>query len=137
MERVFIDCDICLDLLAERHPHYDHAARLFTHADKGKLKVYVSSLIFSNLHYLLSRQFSAKEARRILNKFKVLVNIVAVDSKIVELALSSDFKDFEDAIQYYAAIENNISVLLTRNLKDYRQARISVMKAEDFLSTIG
>jgi predicted nucleic acid-binding protein len=136
MEKVFVDCDICLDLLAERVPHYDHAAMLFTLADKGKIKLYVSSLIFSNLHYLLGRQFSPKEARRILNKFKVLVNVVAVYDKIVELALSSEFADFEDAIQYFATIENNINILLTRNLKDYRHARISVMTAEDFLSTI-
>jgi predicted nucleic acid-binding protein len=136
MEKVFIDCDICLDLLAERMPHYEPAALLFTLADKGKLKLYVSSLIFGNLHYLLGRQFSQKEARRILNKFKVLVNVVGVDEKIIDLALSSDFKDFEDAIQYYAAIENNINILLTRNLKDFRQARIPVMTAEDFLSTL-
>jgi predicted nucleic acid-binding protein len=136
MEKVFIDCDICLDLLAERMPHYEPAARLFTLADKGKLKLHVPSLIFSNLHYLLGRQFSQTEARRILNKFKVLVNVVGVDEKIIELALSSDLKDFEDAIQYYAAVENNINILLTRHLKDYRKARISVMTAEDFLSTI-
>ena len=134
MEKVFIDCDICLDLLAKREPHYEPAALLFTQADKGKIKIYVSSLIFSNLHYLLSRQFSQKEARRILNSFKVLVNVVSVNDKIIELALSSDFKDFEDAIQYFAAVENNIGILLTRNLKDYRQARVSIMTAEDFLS---
>lgn len=136
MEKVFIDCDICLDLLAERMPHYEPAAMLFTLADQGKLELHVSSLIFSNLHYLLSRQFSQTEARRILNKFKVLVTVVAVDEKIIDLALTSDFKDFEDAIQYYAAIQNNIDTLLTRNLKDYRQARISVMTAEDYLSTL-
>ncbi len=117
-------------------PHYEPAALLFTLSDKGKIKIYVSSLIFSNLHYLLSRQFSQKDARQILNRFKVLVNIVSVDDKIIDLALSSDFKDFEDAIQYFAAIENNIDILLTRNLKDYRQAKISIMTAEDFLSTL-
>ena len=136
MENVFIDCDICLDLLAERQPHYEPAALLFTLADKGKVRLFVSSLIISNLHYILSRQFSPSEARRILNKFKILVKVVAVDDKIIGLALSSDFKDFEDAIQYFAALENNIQILLTRNLKDYRQARISVMTAEDYLSTI-
>lgn len=137
MEKVFIDCDICLDLLTQRVPHYDHAAALFSLADKGKVKLYVSSLIFSNLHYLLSRHFSSTETRRILTRFKVLVNVVGVDDKIVELALSSEFKDFEDAIQYFAALGNNITILLTRNLKDYKQARISVMTAEDYLSAIG
>src|ERR1700733_1835463 len=127
MEAVFIDTDISLDLLAERMPHYTAAARLFTLADKAKIAIHVSSLSFSNLNYLLSRQYSQKEARRILHTFKILVKVLPVDEKIIDLALNSEFKDFEDAIQYFTAIENNISTLLTRNLKDYKQAKITVM----------
>ena len=133
MEKVFIDTDIALDLLSERLPHYAHAAQLFTQSDKGKLLIYVSSLSFSNLNYLLSRQYSQKDARRILNKFKVLVNVLGVDDKIIGLSLNSEFKDFEDAIQYYTAIENNIGTLITRNLKDYKYAQIAIITAEDFL----
>ena len=136
MEAVFIDTDISLDLLAERMPHYTAAARLFTLADKAKIAIHVSSLSFSNLNYLLSRQYSQKEARRILHTFKILVKVLPVDEKIIDLALNSEFKDFEDAIQYFTAIENNISTLLTRNLKDYKQAKITVMTAEDFLLTL-
>lgn len=135
MEKVFVDTDIALDLLSERLPYYTYSAQLFTLADKAKLSLYVSSLSFSNLNYLLSRQFSQKEARRTLNKFKVLVNVLAVDEKVIDLSLNSEFKDFEDAIQYYTAVENNIGTLLTRNLKDYRHAGIAVMTAEDFLLT--
>lgn len=133
MEKIFVDTDIALDLLSERSPHYTYAAQLFTLADKERLLIYVSSLSFSNLNYLLSRQYSHKEARRILNKFKVLVNVLSVDEKIIDLSLNSEFKDFEDAIQYYTAIENNISTLITRNLKDYKHANMAIMTAEDFL----
>ncbi len=133
MDRIFIDTDISLDLLSERLPHYAHAAQLFTLADKEKLELYVSSLSFSNLNYLLSRQYSQKNARRILNKFKVLVHVLSVDEKIIDLALNSEFKDFEDAIQYYTAIENNLDTLITRNLKDYKHANITIITAEDYL----
>lgn len=136
MEKIFIDTDIALDLLSERLPHYTYAAQLFTLADRDKLLIYVSSLSFSNLNYLLSRQYSHKKARRILNKFKVLVNVLSVDEKIIDLSLNSEFKDFEDAIQYYTAIENDVSALITRNLKDYKRANLSVMTAEDFLLTL-
>lgn len=136
MEKIFIDTDIALDLLSERLPYYSHAAQLFTLADKGKLLIYVSSLSFSNLNYLLSRQYTHKEARRILNKFKILVRVLSVSDKIIELSLNSEFKDFEDAIQYYTAIENNISTLITRNLKDYKSANITVITAEDFLLSL-
>ena len=135
MTKIFIDTDVCLDLLAKREPHYLYAATLFTLADKGELKLFVSSLSFSNLNYLLSRQYSTPEARRILSKFKVLVEVLSVDDKIIELALNSKFKDFEDAIQYFTAIESGITILLTRNIKDYKKAEISVQTPELFIQT--
>ncbi len=125
--------DIALDLLSKRVPHYLPAAQLFTLADQGKLSIFVSSLSFSNLHYLLSRIYSQSESRRILITFKILVNVLAVDDKIIDLSLNSAFKDFEDAIQYYTATENQVGILLTRNLKDYKLAQITVMTAEDYL----
>ena len=136
MEKIFVGTDIALDLLSEQMPYYTHASQLFTMADKGKLMIYVSSLSFSNLNYLLSRQYSYKEARRILNTFKLLVQVLSVNEKIIGLSLNSEFKDFEDAIQYYTAIENNISTLITRNLKDYKHVDIAVLTAEDFLLTL-
>jgi len=35
---------------------------------------------------------------------------LAVDEKIIDLALASEFKYFEDAIQYYVSVENNVTV---------------------------
>jgi predicted nucleic acid-binding protein len=133
MERIFVDSDIILDLLGHREPFYKYAAELFSQADKGNVHLFVSSLSFSNLNYLLSRQYSADQSRMKLLKFKTLVSVLSVTDKIVELALSSDFKDFEDGLQYYTATENEIKLLLTRNLKDFRTAEISVMTAEQFL----
>lgn len=136
MPKVFVDTDIVLDLLSGRQPHYDFAAELFSMADEKHIKLNVSSLCFSNINYILSRQYNADQARKKLLKFKTLVTVLSVDDKTIELALSSDFKDFEDAIQYYTAIENNISTLLTRNLKYFRKADISVMTAEQYLESI-
>ena len=62
------------------------------------------------------------------------MTVLAVTDKVVDLALSSDFKDFEDGLQYFTAIENNIKTLLTRNLKDYKSAEIPIMTAEQFLN---
>lgn len=135
MQRIFVDTDILLDLLAEREPFYEFSARLFSQADRNSIEIVVSSLSFGTLNYLLSKIYSAEQARMKLLKFKTLVKVLAVSDKIVELALSSDFKDFEDALQYYTAIENNIIVLLTRNLKDFRKAEITVLTAEQFLKS--
>jgi len=133
MDCIFVDTDIVLDLLGNREPFYIHAAELFSKADKGKLQLFISSLSFANLNYLLSRQYSTEQARLKLLKFKTLVTTLSVTDKIVELALSSEFKDFEDGLQYFTASENGIKILLTRNLKDFRTAEIIVMTAEQYL----
>jgi predicted nucleic acid-binding protein len=136
MEKVFVDSDIILDLLSARQPHYNNAAELFSLADEDSLKLFVSSLSFANVNYILSKQYSADQTRKKLLKFKTLVSVLSVNDKIIELALASDFKDFEDAIQYYTAIENDLSILLTRNLRDFRKSEITVLTAEQYLKVI-
>ncbi len=136
MEKVFVDSDIVLDLLSGRQPHYKYSAELFSLSDKNSIKLYVSSLTFANVNYILSKQLSAGQARKMLLKFKTLVNVLSVNDKIIELALASDFHDFEDAIQYHTAIENGISTLLTRNLKDFKKAEIAVLTAQQYLKVI-
>jgi predicted nucleic acid-binding protein len=133
MEKVFVDTDIILDLLSLREPFYIHAANLFSKADLNEIEIFVSSLAFANLNYILSKQYSAAQSRKKLIKFKTLVTVLPVNDKTLDLALSSDFKDFEDGIQYYTAIEKGLKILLTRNLKDFKAAEISVMTVEQYL----
>lgn len=136
MEKVFVDSDIVLDLLSGRQPHYDYAAELFSLADENSIKLYVSSLTFANVNYILSKQLSAGQARKMLFKFKTLITVLSVNDKVIELALASDFHDFKDAIQYNTAIENSITTLLTRNLKDFKKAEIAILTAQQYLRII-
>lgn len=133
MENIFADTDIILDLVAKREPFYDHAATLFTWADQGKIKIFVSALTFANLNYIVTRQLNHEQARKSLIAFKSLVSILPLNEKIIELALVSKFKDFEDGLQYHTATENQVSKLLTRNLKDYKKADIIVMTAAQYV----
>jgi len=133
-KKVFVDTDIIYDLLGKRDLFYLPAAQLFTLADEGKIQIFISALSLANLYYLISKQRSEEEAKEILRKFKVLVHVAPLNDKIIDLALNSKFSDFEDAIQYYSALQNGIEVLLTRNLKDYRKAQITVLTAQDFIN---
>ena len=135
MSRLLIDTNIVIDLLAKRPDFYVDAADLFSRADKKELTLAISSLTFANTNYILSKLKSAKEAREILRKFKVLVEVLSLDDKITELALSDDrFTDFEDGLQYYSAIENQIEVIITRNKKDFKNSKIPVLTAKEFLA---
>ena len=129
---LFVDTDIVLDLLARRDPFYDAAARLFSRAESGDISLAVSSLTFANLFYILRKQVSAKHAHEVLRNFKQLVTVLPVDDAVVEQSLKAGFTDFEDAIQYYAALKAGCSTLLTRNGRHYRKAEIAVLTAETY-----
>ena len=137
MRKLFIDTNIVIDLLAEREPFYEDAAKLFSLADKNQIELSVSALTFANTNYLLQKSNSAPTAKEILRKFKILTVVLSIDDKTIDLALNdSGFVDFEDAIQYYSAIENSQEIIITRNLRDFRTSKIPVMTASEFIKTI-
>ncbi len=133
MKKIFVDSDVILDLLTKREPFYPYAAELFSLVDKGKIKAHVSAIIITNLHYVLRKMTNKEQAIKSLQKLKLLVKILPVDEKIIDLALASEFTDFEDSIQYYVAKENEIDFLLTRNKKDYKTADIIILTPEEYL----
>ncbi|MCB9032873.1 MAG: PIN domain-containing protein [Chitinophagales bacterium] len=134
MTKLLIDTNIVIDLLAKRE-HYQEAAELFSLADKGLVQLVVSSLTIANTHYIISKLKSQKEAKNILAKFNVLVDILNLDQKVIALALSSTIiDDFEDGLQYYTAIENQIDIIITRNKKDFKKAKLPILTAKEYLS---
>ena len=137
MKKLFLDTNIVLDLLSRRQPFYDSAARLFSLADNGVVKVSVSALTIANTHYILSKQKTEEDAKEILRKFRLIVEIVSLSDKIIDMALNNKvFKDFEDSLQYYSASESSQDIIITRNQKDFKSSDIPVLSAEEFLSSI-
>lgn len=134
MKNLLIDTNIIIDLLAKRKDFYQEVQELFTLADENEVNLYISSLTFANTHYVLSKELNADQIRKVLIKFKLLVKILPLDDRILELALSSDFKDFEDGIQYYTALENKLEIIITRNKKDFKTAKLPVLTAKEYLN---
>ncbi|MEZ4933979.1 MAG: PIN domain-containing protein [Saprospiraceae bacterium] len=135
-QKVFVDTNIIVDFLMKREPFDIPAALLFNKADLGEIEACVSASVFPFLFYLLTKSLrSKKDAWQTFNKFRLLVSPLPVDAKVVDLSLASDFKDLEDAMQYQIALQNNVSVFLTRNLKDFEKSAIPVMTAETFLKS--
>ncbi|MBU4485730.1 MAG: PIN domain-containing protein [Candidatus Delongbacteria bacterium] len=135
-KKIFIDSDIILDLLLERKPFFSPSAELFNLIEDKKIHASVSALHFSNLFYIIRKVKGKESAKTVLRKLKILVKVLSVDEKVIELALESDFSDFEDAIQYYACLDNKIDVIITRNKGDFRNSKLPVMTAEEFIAVL-
>jgi predicted nucleic acid-binding protein len=134
--KLFIDTNVMMDLLGERAPHYDTAAKIATLADKGKVKIIVSAFSYPTVYYLLSKFESSEKVKEKLRKFKIISEVSDLDEIVIEKGLSSNFSDFEDALQYHCALKADCDILITRNAKDFKGSSIPVMTGEEFLQSI-
>ena len=135
--KLFIDTDIILDVLAKREHFSGPAVQLFTLIDEEKVEAFTTPVVFSNLLYILSKFKNRSFAYSSLRKLRLLIKIIQVDEKVVDLALNSKFKDFEDAIQLYSTKLHELDFIVTRNVKDFVSKDLVALTAEDYIERFG
>lgn len=137
MDKVLLDTDVILDFFFNRQPFSEFAVKILSLCEVKKLHGFITPVICSNVYYLL-RQTARQE--KVIDKLKQLLlitDVLQMDKEVVKNALNSAFKDFEDALQNYAAIKHGgVDVILTRNLKDYKKSEIGVLTPETYVKTI-
>ena len=107
MQRIFLDTNVVIDFLGERKPFYESVAKILTLADNKKIKIFTSPTTISTTYYILNRLECSKIALEKIRKFKLLCDISVMDNEVIDKAIISNFKDFEDALQYFSAIATN------------------------------
>ena len=75
------------------------------------------------------------KSRELLKKLRLIMKILPVNQKTVDEVLNSNFGDFEDGLQYFSAKEDNIPVIITRNVKDYKEKAVRAQTAEEYLGS--
>ncbi len=131
MTKYFIDSDVIMDVLANRPAFAEYAGFIFAQAESGKLSLCTSPLIISNVHYLLTKLVGRIKAKKAIIALLTKIDVIPVDSWIVNAAFSSKFSDIEDAIQYYTAKSANVDAIITRNVKDFKLSEIKVLSSKD------
>ena len=134
MKKVFLDVNVIVDFLIERDPFYDAIVKLISLADQAQISIVTTPLSFATTHYLISKVENKNIALKKLQNFKLLCHACTMNDLIVEKALNSQMKDFEDALQYYSAINSQCQVIITRDGKDFKNSEIPVMTPSEFLS---
>jgi len=136
LKSVLCDINFILDIFLERGAFYAPAARIFSMIEEKHLKGYLCAISFPTLFYILAKELKRDKAMKALEKVRIVFRVATVDEKVIDLSLASDFKDFEDAVQYYSAVNAKVDSLITRNKTDYVADAIPIMTPEEFLAAI-
>ena len=133
MNKAFIDTDVILDFMIAREPFALDAARIFSLSEKKEISICTTGLVFSNAYYVLRKLGTHKKVIEKLTQLARLIDIIGLHKTAVRQALESEFNDFEDALQHYAALSENVRIIITRNTKDYRHSELAVLTPDQYL----
>ena len=133
---VLIDLNILLDVLQKREPFHETSARLLAAVETRRLIGYVASHSLTTLFYLIRKDRSAADARGTITNLLQFIRVAPVDGSTIEQALNLDYTDFEDAVQMICALQCKAEYLITRNIKDYKPALVSVIQPVDLLAAL-
>ena len=134
MRRIFLDTNVVLDYLMERGDFYKDSEYIFQAAYNNEVELCLSALSFSNIAYITRKKFPKHELYELLAELRKMVTCTAVDDHVVDGALTKKAKDFEDALQYFSAVQAGADCIVTRNIKDFDFSTIKVLTPNEFLA---
>ena len=134
VSKIFIDSDVVIDFFTDRKPHVNPASELFDLNEGGKIKLYLSAVSINNIYYIVRRYLGHRKTLKVIEELTLMTEIVGTTKKEIIQALKNNFKDFEDSVQYASALTiNGVDVIITRNIKDYKNSEIAVMTPLNYL----
>lgn len=134
MEKLFLDTNLLLDFVLDRKPFSDQAERIIQLRFTHKKRLFTSALSIANVAYVVRK--AGKNPFQVIAEMMEWVEIVSLTKANFSLTLKSTFKDFEDALQFYAALEVGADVIITRDLKDFSTSSIPINSPSQYLRTI-
>jgi predicted nucleic acid-binding protein len=134
--KLLIDSNILLDILQEREPFIVDSYQIWTLCEKKKVDGFISNLTFANIVYIMRKQIQSNNVDHILNYMSRIFNFEDLQFADLQNAASLKWKDFEDAIQYVTAERIHADYIITRNTKDFQNAKITALTPNEFLEKI-
>ena len=132
--KLFVDSDVVIDFFTDREPHVNPASELFELNEQGLVKFFISAVSINNIYYIVRKFLGHKSTLEVVETLTEMAEIVGTTKKEIIQALKNNFTDYEDSVQYASALTiKDIDVIITRNIKDYRNSSIAVMTPLSFL----
>ncbi len=134
--KVLIDTNIILDVLCKRPAFYEDSAKIFKLCEVKKISGVISALSIPNIMYILRKELDADKTREILDSLMLIFSVADLKADDLKKAADMRFKDYEDAIQSACATRIKANYIVTRNIKDFSESKVTAIKPAELLDRI-
>lgn len=135
--KILVDTNVIIDALTGREPFRETAEQIFLLAANQIEDMYITASSATDIYYLIRKHLhSTDQAKNTMSKLYELFHILDVTSGDCREALSSGVKDYEDAVVASCANRNRMDYIVTRNIKDYEQAKVNALLPDELLKLV-
>ena len=131
--KILIDTNVIIDVLNKRKDFFDNSFNTLQKVFE-RHQPYVSVQTVADTMYITRKVFQDSTAQKsvvenLFESFKIL----SVTKKEISKAFNSSMTDFEDALQAFCSKRANAKLIITRNIKDYKNSPVRAVTPEEFL----
>lgn len=131
--KVLLDTNIIVDDALEREPFWEASEQVLLLVEQRQVEGYVSASTFGDLYYIMRRGRGRDWTLNYLRRLITFCQVATVNEAAIAMALATNFRDFEDAIQYSTAVVNQLDAIVTRNPQDFPVTIPSILTPEQLI----
>jgi predicted nucleic acid-binding protein len=132
--RIFLDANVLVTVLCNEYPRFTYCSRVLSLCDNPKYEVYTSPICLAIAFYFAEKKNGLELARKKIKLLSEKIRIAPVDETTVKKAASDkSVNDFEDGMQYYAALNAKCKCIVTQDKDDFYFSKLETLTAEEFL----
>lgn len=133
--RVCFDANVVIDLLGASS-FADAALAAYDVANLRCMDAFVSSGCLADIAYILHRRGMPRpQVDRVMGALFEMFDVMDLAGEDCRRAYKNGMKDFEGAIIAECAAGNDVDLIVTRNIKDFRQSPVAAITPERFVAT--
>lgn len=134
--KIFLDANILVSVLNKEYPLYSYSSRVVSLIDNKKFRVFTSPICLAIAFYFAEKKSGTKKAKEKIAVLASKINIAeSTKQTVLAAAENKSIDDFEDGMEYYAAVNAGCECIVTEDKNDFHFASISVAGAREFLET--
>jgi predicted nucleic acid-binding protein len=135
--KVFLDANVLVTVLNRQYPLFPTAARILSLADKDAYRMYTSPMCLAIAFYFAEKKTGTVQAKKKITMLSQKLRIAPnLETGVLHTIENSKINDFEDGLEYYAAIDAGCEVIVTEDTKDFWFSEIEVLDCEAFIKKI-
>ena len=133
---IFVDTNILLDFLLGREAFFPEARTIFAICEKNYVQGYISVLSIPNIVYIMRKGLTQERIFEVISILQKVFKVADLKASDINNAKALKFADFEDALQAVAAKRVNADFIITRNLKDFANSKVTALTPGELLTRL-